>query len=444
MLKIGEFSKIAQLPVKTLRYYAERGLLQPAWIDRFSGYRYYTLAQLPRLNRILALKDLGFSLDQIEHLLHTELPSNELRAMLRMRHAELEQHIHAEQSRLNRIAARLDQIEREDQRPAYEVVLKPVATQHILGIRDTLSDYSEIYMLFAELDSYLQQHRQLPNPITPYLGIHYDGEYREQQVDLEVAVPLARQLPGSARATVHELPGNPTMACVLHQGDYARLTEASQALVGWIDANGYRIDGSSRHVFLQRPYQQANINPATQQPPAEPITEVQFPVKLKPFWIQVKGIKEKTKMEPTISKKEAFTVVGMLYHGKNENKEIAGLWGEFMPRFGEVASKAEPGVTYGVCGELEKSGAFKYLAGFEVTQVNNVPAGMAVWEVPDQLYAVFPCTLPTIGDAYQFAFDTWLPASAYKKASGPDFELYPADFNGDDEESVMYVYIPIE
>ncbi|MCA9950038.1 MAG: GyrI-like domain-containing protein [Anaerolineales bacterium] len=441
MLKIGEFSKIAQLPVKTLRYYAERGLLKPAWIDRFSGYRYYTLAQLPRLNRILALKDLGFSLDQIEHLLYTDMHSDELRGMLRMRHAELEQHIHAEQSRLTRIEARLQQIEREELQPTYEVVLKPVATQRILGIRDTLSSYSEIDTLFSELDNYLQHHRHTPVPVNPYLGIHYDGEYRDEQVDLEVAVPLARQMPGSARAFVHELPSSPTMACVVHQGDYTRLNEASQALVGWIDANGYRITGMSRHIFLQRPLAQQQL---AQPSNANPITELQYPVKMKPFLIQVKGLKEKIKMEPTINKKEAFTVVGMLYHGKNENSEIAKMWREFHPRMEEIQDKVDPNVGYGVCGELEKSGAFKYLAGSGVTQATDIPEGMSVWEVPEQLYAVFPCTLSTIGDAYQFAFDTWLPESDYAKATGPDFEFYPAEFNGDDAEAVMYIYIPIK
>ncbi|MDX9955787.1 MAG: helix-turn-helix domain-containing protein, partial [Anaerolineae bacterium] len=103
MLKIGDFSKLAQVSVKTLRYYAELGLLKPAWIDRFTSYRYYAPEQLPRLNRILALKDLGFSLDQITVLLRKELPADELRGMLRMKAAELEQLVQAEQARLARI-----------------------------------------------------------------------------------------------------------------------------------------------------------------------------------------------------------------------------------------------------------------------------------------------------------------------------------------------------
>jgi len=67
MLKIGEFSKLAQVSVKTLRYYDELGLLRPDWVDRYTGYRFYALQQLPRLNRILALRELGFSLAQAAH-----------------------------------------------------------------------------------------------------------------------------------------------------------------------------------------------------------------------------------------------------------------------------------------------------------------------------------------------------------------------------------------
>jgi DNA-binding transcriptional MerR regulator len=75
MFKIGDFARIAQVTVKALRYYDELGLLRPAYVDAFSGYRYYAAGKLPRLNRILALKDMGFSLDEIARLLDDALPA---------------------------------------------------------------------------------------------------------------------------------------------------------------------------------------------------------------------------------------------------------------------------------------------------------------------------------------------------------------------------------
>src|SRR5262245_65829749 len=121
MLRIGDFSKLAQVPVPTLRYYDRLGLLKPAQVDKFTDYRYYTVEQLPRLNRILALKDLGFSLEQIERLLDEDLSLEQLRGMLKMKQAEVEQHLAEEHERLARIAARLRQIEREGSMTNYDV-----------------------------------------------------------------------------------------------------------------------------------------------------------------------------------------------------------------------------------------------------------------------------------------------------------------------------------
>ena len=111
MLKIGEFARMGQVSVRTLRYYDEIGLLEPARIDRFTGYRYYSAEQLPRLHRILALKDVGLSLEQIARLLDEELSPAEMRGMFRLKRAEIRQQLEEEQARLARIEARLRQIE---------------------------------------------------------------------------------------------------------------------------------------------------------------------------------------------------------------------------------------------------------------------------------------------------------------------------------------------
>src|SRR5689334_466134 len=107
MFKIGDFSKLSCVSVKTLRYYDELGLLKPAHVDRFTGYRYYSADQLPRLNRILALKDLGFSLEQTMRLLEDAMLPAQIREILLMKQAELYQHVQGEQARLVRVEARL-------------------------------------------------------------------------------------------------------------------------------------------------------------------------------------------------------------------------------------------------------------------------------------------------------------------------------------------------
>jgi len=93
MFKIGDFSKICRVPVSALPYYADIGLLEPAHTDKFTSYRYYSLDQLPRLNRILALKDLRLSLEQIAQILRDELPAEQIRGMLRLKQAEIRQQV---------------------------------------------------------------------------------------------------------------------------------------------------------------------------------------------------------------------------------------------------------------------------------------------------------------------------------------------------------------
>src|SRR5215470_15209058 len=111
MFKIGEFARIAQVSVRMLRHYDKLGLLKPGYIDQASGYRYYALDQLPRLHRLLALKDLGLSLEQITQLLDEDVSTSELRGMLRLKQAELRQQIDEATLRLERVEQRLTQLE---------------------------------------------------------------------------------------------------------------------------------------------------------------------------------------------------------------------------------------------------------------------------------------------------------------------------------------------
>src|SRR3954468_4044377 len=115
MIKIGEFSKLVQIPVATLRYYDQVGLLKPIEVDRFTGYRFYSASQLPRLHRILALKGLGFSLEQVGLVLAEGLSPEQMRGMLRLRHAQISQHLVDVQNQLLEVEGRLDQIEREEE-----------------------------------------------------------------------------------------------------------------------------------------------------------------------------------------------------------------------------------------------------------------------------------------------------------------------------------------
>lgn len=267
MFKIGDFSKFSQVSVKALRYYDKIDLLKPARIDRFTKYRYYSAEQLPRLHRILALKDLGLSLEQISRLLDEPLSTAELRGMLRLKQSEIQQLVTQEQARLTRIERQLKLIEQENSSMlSYDVVIKNVEPVLIASVRDTLPSYPAIGQLFGEVYPYLGQFGMGGDCV----AIWHDPEYKESDVDGEGAVFIKSRVPGNERVKVYELPAE-TMASVIHHGSYQNFNQAYTALLTWIEANGYQITGPNREIYLKG---------GSAQDDESYITEIQFPVKM--------------------------------------------------------------------------------------------------------------------------------------------------------------------
>lgn len=149
-------------------------------------------------------------------------------------------------------------------------------------------------------------------------------------------------------------------------------------------------------------------------------------------------------MEPEFVTKAAFTVIGMKYRGKPEGDDIPQLWRAFGARMADIQDAVNPQVCYGLSQNLDPvSGEFDHVAAVEVGSDAPVPEGMIRLEVPKQTYAVFPCTLPTIPSVYEQIYQTWLPASGYQHAPGPEFELYDETFNPEDATSEFRVYMPV-
>lgn len=135
MLKIGEFSRLSQISIKALRHYDYLGLIKPEHIDQFTGYRYYTLLQLPRAHRIMALKEMGLSLEQISIMLNRDLSVEELRGMFRLKQAEIEQRLREEQQQLALVEFHLNMINTEDKMPELNVVVKEIPAFKALYLR---------------------------------------------------------------------------------------------------------------------------------------------------------------------------------------------------------------------------------------------------------------------------------------------------------------------
>lgn len=248
MFKIGDFSRLTQVTVKALRHYDSLGLLAPAHTDPLTGYRYYSAAQLPRLNRLLALKDLGLSLEQIGPFLDADLSPEQLRALLLVKQAETRRQLEEEEARLARIDARL-RLLADHAKPFYDVVLKRVETLRVAAVRATIPARPAIGALFQPLAAYQRRHGL---SATGWLVIWHDPDFREAAVDAEAAFVTDDPLPPDAKVRERVLPAIETMACIVHQGAPATIGSACMALADWIEANGYRIAGPERVRAIER------------------------------------------------------------------------------------------------------------------------------------------------------------------------------------------------
>jgi DNA-binding transcriptional MerR regulator len=257
VLKIGDFSQLGQVSVRTLHHYDERGLLKPARIDDWTGYRFYSVEQLPRLNRILALKDLGFSLEQIGRLVDDDVPAEQLRGMLALKQAEIERQLTEGRTRLLRVEARLRQIEQEGEPSPYEIVLKKTSPLTIASTRTTVPTVEDMPALRCDLydELYEALERRGVEPGTPEFALYHTVEYLERDIDMEAAVAVdgprgAGPEGGGDRPAFRELPAVPEMASVVHEGSAWEIPRAITALFGWIGANGYATAGPYRELHL--------------------------------------------------------------------------------------------------------------------------------------------------------------------------------------------------
>lgn len=265
MLKIGEFSALSQISIKTLHHYDEVGLLPPMHVDSETGYRYYSASQLPRLQRILALKDLGFPLDHIATALDEGINADTLRGMLLLRRAEQQERVEEEVERLARLEARLKLIELEGYM-TNEVLLKEVAPQWIASLRETIPAYRTIGALFGKLYGAL-------GPLAaegPGVALLHDTEYKDHDVDAEAGVYLMQARSVNESLRTYQLPAA-IVASTVHHGAFDSIGAAYGSLLRWIETNGYRPDGPTRELFL-------HVSMPVTREDASNVTEIQIPV----------------------------------------------------------------------------------------------------------------------------------------------------------------------
>jgi DNA-binding transcriptional MerR regulator len=272
MFLIGEFSQISRVSKRLLHYYDEIGLLKPAHIDPQTGYRYYSAKQLSRLNRILALKELGLTLDSIAGLMQAGVSDEAIHGMLLLKKAEVEQTVLEEVQRLRRIEARLQQNQMSDE--ALDVVVKSIPAQLFLSIRAVIPSPEEMLQLVEQVQRVLPS-RVDPRVLGPFAGVIYRDGFTLRNNDVEFGYLLKKPVEDPVALSeeyvlrMHELPAIQTMATAVQTGSPDLVFVALGRIGQWIEANGYRIAGPYREIGVELP---------GSAPFDEMIVEVQIPL----------------------------------------------------------------------------------------------------------------------------------------------------------------------
>ena len=251
MLNIGEFARLGQVSPRMLRHYDRLGLLKPERVDPETGYRSYGVDQFVRLHRLLALRDLGFTLQQIGGLLDGDLPLEQLRGMLRLRRAQIEQSVADEQARLRRIEAHLRAIEGSNKVKSHDIVIKqtqPLRVAEATGIAGGL-DPEHIGPLFEELAPKVGKHVGQAGARPGTMVGYYDEPADDGSVGVHVAFEIGEQtVPAGDGIEVVELPVI-EVASVVHRGGMENISVVYEGLIRWIEDSGYRLAGYSRELY---------------------------------------------------------------------------------------------------------------------------------------------------------------------------------------------------
>ncbi|HPJ20884.1 MAG TPA: MerR family transcriptional regulator [Clostridia bacterium] len=269
MYTIGSFSKINTVTTKTLRLYDEMGLLKPAKIDHFTGYRYYTSDQLPRMHRILALKSLGFSLSEIKKVIEDE---GTIEMLLESKLRETRDVIRDEKMRLLTIKGYLEGL-KGDKEMNQNVIIKSLPGGIIYSKRMVVADYDAYFEVIPQIgEEVTKANPNLKCAVPEYCFIIYhDKEYKEKDIDVEYCEMVTEFGNETETIKFKKLEPVEQAACILHKGPYSTLSVSYGKLHEWLENSGYEPTGPDRESYIDGIW--------NKEDPEEWLTEIQVPVK---------------------------------------------------------------------------------------------------------------------------------------------------------------------
>ena len=258
LLKIGEFSRYAQVSARSLRHYDEIGLLKPVHIDPESGYRLYSLDQLPRIHYIRALRHVDLSLEQIREILLTQADHETLRRMLDERRQHLLASIQGHVAQLLQVEHQLKVLDSENTNPLYPIVIKELPEKPAISYRRKLTtdDGNLSGLFYRMIDALTRKGYKNDDAIGLFHGHPFlngqDAEFEWAVTLTEPASDLqALRLDDNTIATCSILPHVPQAASIILEGSMAQKCFAERFFTTWAKHNQYQLVGPIREHYVR-------------------------------------------------------------------------------------------------------------------------------------------------------------------------------------------------
>lgn len=264
LYKIGLFSQMNKVTIKALRHYDEIGLLKPAHIEDFTGYRYYSSEQLPILHEILALRQMGFSLNEIEKVQQ----GVSVEALLNNKKIELLRKIAEETMKLSQVEHYLSN---RNESLKYNVILKNLPEVIVASMRVTMPDYNSLFDIIPPMGREMERLGCVCAIPEYCFNIYHDGEYKENDIDVEVCEAVTEMKEDSDMIKFKIIEKVETAACILHKGSYSDFPKAYAALLKWIEENGFELIDNPRESYIDGIWNKDSAD--------DWLTEIQFPVR---------------------------------------------------------------------------------------------------------------------------------------------------------------------
>lgn len=269
MFRIGEFSRLTQVSVRMLRYYDEMGFLHPVKTDKFTNYRLYSTEQIPTLNRIIFLRDLGFSVSEISRAL-SQWDDESIVDLLDAKRLEIEGNLKIEQARLSKLEMAMRDIQQEKIAVHCSVSIRAIPSYQVFSLRRVVFDYYAEGLLWKEMVAFAKANNISLSSET--FSIYHDEDYRETNVDIEICAPVVQVGKDSGGFTYRQTEAVPTMACALVQGPFENIAGAYLEFAGWLqEQSQFRMGEHSRQIVHRGPW--------NEQDPESYLTEIQIPLK---------------------------------------------------------------------------------------------------------------------------------------------------------------------